>query len=132
MQDFTQAEKDLWEAADQLRANSNLASSEYFMPLLGVIFLRHASNRFDAVTAEIAEAQAAGRVPKRKAIKADYVRRRALWLVHCYRGRITMNFRWSSFCSHRCRRCIFRRIAENFRWLALVYVLLLPINLCHW
>jgi type I restriction enzyme M protein len=80
MQNFTRAEKDLWEAADQLRANSDLASNEYFMPLLGVIFLRHASNRFDAVTIEIADDQASGRVPKRKAIKADYVRRRALWL----------------------------------------------------
>ena len=80
MQDFSQVEKDLWEAADQLRANSNLASSEYFMPLLGVIFLRHATNRFDAVTGEIAEDQASGRMPKRKPIRADYVRRRALWL----------------------------------------------------
>ncbi len=80
MQDFSQVEKDLWEAADQLRANSNLASSEYFMPLLGVIFLRHATNRFDAITKEIAEDQAAGRMPKRKPIRADYVRRRALWL----------------------------------------------------
>ena len=34
MQDFSQLEKDLWEAADQLRANSGLASSEYFMPVL--------------------------------------------------------------------------------------------------
>jgi len=80
VQDFSQVEKDLWEAADQLRANSNLASSEYFMPLLGVIFLRHATNRFDAVSKEIDEDQAAGRMPKRKPIRADYVRRRALWL----------------------------------------------------
>ena len=41
-------EKDLWEAADQLRANSKLTSSEYCMPVLGVIFLRHAANRFEA------------------------------------------------------------------------------------
>ena len=80
MQDFSQVEKDLWEAADQLRANSNLASSEYFMPLLGVIFLRHATNRFDIVSKEIAEDQASGRMPKRNPIRADYVRRRALWL----------------------------------------------------
>jgi hypothetical protein len=39
---FAQLEADLWEAADQLRANSNLTSSEYCMPVLGVIFLRHA------------------------------------------------------------------------------------------
>ena len=36
-------ERDLWEAADNLRANSKLTSSDYFMPVLGVIFLRHAA-----------------------------------------------------------------------------------------
>ncbi|HPI53504.1 MAG TPA: class I SAM-dependent DNA methyltransferase, partial [Chitinophagaceae bacterium] len=39
--------------ADQLRANSKLTASEYTMPILGLIFLRHASNRFDQVKAEI-------------------------------------------------------------------------------
>jgi type I restriction enzyme M protein len=28
-------ETDLWEAADNLRANSKLTSSDYFMPVLG-------------------------------------------------------------------------------------------------
>ncbi|WP_128947246.1 hypothetical protein [Bradyrhizobium zhanjiangense] len=32
--------------ADNLRANSNLASNEYFMPIMGLIFFRHATNRF--------------------------------------------------------------------------------------
>ena len=36
-------EADLWEAADNLRANSKLTSSDYFMPVLGVTFRRHAS-----------------------------------------------------------------------------------------
>jgi hypothetical protein len=36
---FAQLEADLWKAADQLRANSKLTSSEYCMPVLGVIFL---------------------------------------------------------------------------------------------
>ena len=31
-------EADLWEAADNLRANSKLTSSDYFMPVLGIIF----------------------------------------------------------------------------------------------
>jgi type I restriction enzyme M protein len=39
-------EADLWKIADNLRANSNLASNEYFMPIMGLIFLRHATNRF--------------------------------------------------------------------------------------
>lgn len=39
-------EAELWRAADQLRANSKLTASEYSMPVLGLIFLRHAYNRF--------------------------------------------------------------------------------------
>jgi type I restriction enzyme M protein len=73
-------EADLWEAADNLRANSKLTSSDYFMPVLGVIFLRHAANRFEFATKQIQEDQAAGRMPKRKVLPADYLRRRALWL----------------------------------------------------
>jgi type I restriction enzyme M protein len=46
-------ETDLWELADQLRANSKLTATEYTMPVLGLIFLRQASNRFDQVKAEI-------------------------------------------------------------------------------
>jgi type I restriction enzyme M protein len=41
-----QLEKELWEAADQLRANSKLTAAEYSMPVLGLIFLRHADNRY--------------------------------------------------------------------------------------
>lgn len=78
--DIAKLEAALWEAADNLRANSKLTSSDYFMPVLGVIFLRHAANRFDAATAQIAADQAAGKMPKRPLQPADYVRRRALWL----------------------------------------------------
>lgn len=46
-------EDELWEAADQLRANSKLTASEYAMPVLGLIFLRHAFNRFQVVLPEI-------------------------------------------------------------------------------
>lgn len=53
MQNLAQIEASLWEAADNLRANSKLNASEYSMPVLGLIFLRHASNRFDTVKAEI-------------------------------------------------------------------------------
>src|SRR5207249_1696318 len=78
--DIERLETDLWEAADNLRANSKLTSSDYFMPVLGIIFLRHAANRFDAATQQIEEDQAAGRMPKRKVQSADYIRRRALFL----------------------------------------------------
>ena len=78
--DIEKLETALWEAADNLRANSKLTSSDYFMPVLGVIFLRHAANRFEEARRQIEEDQAAGRMPKRKVVPADYLRRRALWL----------------------------------------------------
>ena len=46
-------EKDLWESADLLRADSRLSSQEYSMPVLGLIFLRYAYSRFKFVEAEI-------------------------------------------------------------------------------
>jgi type I restriction enzyme M protein len=76
--DIEKLEADLWEAADNLRANSKLTSSDYFMPVLGIIFLRHAANRFAAATRQIADDKAAGRMPRRAVVDADYVRRRAL------------------------------------------------------
>ena len=39
-------ERRLWGAADNLRANSNFASNEYFMPVMGLISLRHAYSRY--------------------------------------------------------------------------------------
>ncbi len=78
--DIEKLENDLWEAADNLRANSKLTSSDYFMPVLGVIFLRHAANRFEAAHRQIAADQASGKMPKRKVQPEDYIRRRALWL----------------------------------------------------
>ncbi|RMN24070.1 Type I restriction-modification system DNA methyltransferase subunit [Pseudomonas coronafaciens pv. zizaniae] len=52
-QELKQLEDDLWEAADQLRANSKLTASEYSMPVLGLIFLRHATTRFYALLEEV-------------------------------------------------------------------------------
>lgn len=46
-------EAELWRAADQLRANSKLTATEYSMPVLGLIFLRHAYNRFQKVKIEV-------------------------------------------------------------------------------
>jgi type I restriction enzyme M protein len=50
------------------------------MPVLGGIFLRHATNRYDAACREIAQDQAAGKMPKRPLNKADFLKRRALKL----------------------------------------------------
>jgi type I restriction enzyme M protein len=46
-------EKRLWEAADQLRANSGLTASQYSTPVLGLIFLRFAEARFAKRRAEL-------------------------------------------------------------------------------
>lgn len=78
--DIEKLESDLWGAADNLRANSKLTSSDYFMPVLGVIFLRHAANRFEAAHRQIEADQASGKMPKRKVLPADYIARRALYL----------------------------------------------------
>ncbi len=75
-----QFEADLWRLADDLRANSGLASNEYFMPVMGLIFLRHAANRFYDAKAAIEADQAAGKMPKRPLVEADFLKRRALML----------------------------------------------------
>jgi type I restriction enzyme M protein len=80
LKEIEKLEADLWEAADNLRANSKLTSSDYFMPVLGVIFLRHAANRFATAKQMIEQDQASGKMPKRKVLPEDYIRRRALWL----------------------------------------------------
>ena len=54
--DLGELQNKLWEAADQLRANSGLKASEYASPVLGLIFLRYADERF----AQTAEAMGAG------------------------------------------------------------------------
>lgn len=48
-----QLEKDLWAAADNLRANSDLKSSEYATPVLGLIFLKFADNKYSLAEDEI-------------------------------------------------------------------------------
>lgn len=54
-------EKRLWEAADQLRANSGLNAAQYSTPVLGLIFLRFAEARFVKRRGELEKAGATGR-----------------------------------------------------------------------
>lgn len=54
-------EKNLWDAADQLRANSGLKAQEYSGPILGLIFLRFAEVRFAARRAQLEAAGASSR-----------------------------------------------------------------------
>lgn len=53
MTNIKKLEKDLWESADLLRAESKLTSNQYCMPVLGLIFLRYAYSRFKLVEKEI-------------------------------------------------------------------------------
>jgi type I restriction enzyme M protein len=49
-------EKRLWDAADELRANSGLKAGQYSQPVLGLIFLRFADARFAACRATLEKA----------------------------------------------------------------------------
>ena len=72
----TDLEKRLWDAADELRANSKLKSSEYSVPVLGLIFLRYADHKFTEAEKKMPQ-QAGGR---RKIGKADYQAQGVLYL----------------------------------------------------
>lgn len=77
---------DLWKMADDLRANSGLASNEYFMPIMGLLFLRQATNRYYEALAAIEADKAAGKMPDRPLVEGDFRRRRAMMLPEsaCY------------------------------------------------
>lgn len=75
-------ETELWDAADDLRANSKLTAAEYKDPLLGLVLLRFAQNRYEDATIEIA-----AKLPinprtgkKRIANKGDYAGAGAIML----------------------------------------------------
>jgi type I restriction enzyme M protein len=72
----TELEKRLWGAADELRANSKLKSSEYSVPVLGLIFLRYADHKFTLAKAKLTS-QGTGR---RTIGKADYQAKGVLYL----------------------------------------------------
>ena len=73
----TTLEKRLWDAADQLRANSGLKPQEYSGPILGLIFLRFAEVRFAALRAKLesagSSARRGSRVDDPTAYQADSV-----------------------------------------------------------
>ncbi|GAB7512879.1 type I restriction-modification system subunit M [Bilophila wadsworthia] len=73
-------EKRLWSAADTMRANSNYASNEYFLPVMGLIFLRHAYSRFLMVKDDI-EANLPTRGGKARPLtKEDFSQKSAIFL----------------------------------------------------
>lgn len=78
--DIRRLEKELWEAADNLRANSKLTSQQYCMPVLGLIFLRYAWGRFKAADAQIKETRAKATGRQIPIEPADYTKRGAMFI----------------------------------------------------
>jgi type I restriction enzyme M protein len=74
--DIYDVASDLWEAADELRANSHLKAAEYSIPVLGLIFLKFADKRFTDVEAELGASSSTRRQPG----KVDYQSRGVLYL----------------------------------------------------
>jgi type I restriction enzyme M protein len=72
----TEVEKRLWDAADELRANSKLKSSEYSVPVLGLIFLRYADQKFTEAEKKLT----AGGSGRRKIGKTDYQAQGVLYI----------------------------------------------------
>ena len=74
-------ESRLWAAADELRANSKLKSSEYSVPVLGLVFLRYADHKFQVAAKEL-EGAGSGR---RRIGPADYQALGVLYLPEAAR-----------------------------------------------
>ncbi len=73
-------ERRLWSAADTLRANSEYASNEYLLPVMGLVFLRHAYSRYLTAREEI-ESSLPSRGGRRRALtKEDFSQRSAIFL----------------------------------------------------
>jgi type I restriction enzyme M protein len=73
-------ERRLWSAADQLRANSNYASNEYFLPVMGLVFLRHAYSRFLSVKDGIEAGLPSRGGIKRSLTKEDFGQKSSIYL----------------------------------------------------
>ena len=73
-------ERRLWSAADTLRANSKYAGNEYFLPVMGLVFLRHAYSRYLAVRDEIEAGLPTRGGRKRAVTREDFAQKNALYL----------------------------------------------------
>lgn len=78
----------LWSAADQLRANSHLKSSEYATPVLGLLFLRFADVKFAQADATLKKKKTSGR---RGITQADYQALSVLYLSEKSRWNYLLN-----------------------------------------
>lgn len=75
-----QLEKELWDAADALRANSKLTAGEYKDPILGLVFLRFAQNLYEQKKIQIEANIPQGPRGKRALTKEDFLAAGALML----------------------------------------------------
>lgn len=87
-----QLENELWRAADQLRANSKLTATEYSMPVLGLIFLRHAYNRFLVTKVQIeAELPVHPQRGRKPITKEDFLSKSSIFLPETARFDFLIN-----------------------------------------
>ena len=68
----------LWEAADELRANSKLRSAQYSTPVLGILFLRYADYMFGEAEQKLKKVYTERQRPIRK---LDYQREGVIYLT---------------------------------------------------
>ncbi|MFH1765870.1 MAG: type I restriction-modification system subunit M N-terminal domain-containing protein, partial [Gemmatimonadota bacterium] len=80
-------EKRLWDAADELRANSKLKASEYSVPVLGLIFLRFADHKFTHGEEQISKKSS----KRRRVGKTDYKAMGILYLPEKARFKNLLN-----------------------------------------
>lgn len=79
-QEIKQLETELWDSANSLRANSKLTAAEYKDPVLGLILLRYAQNRYDQAKVKIEASIPEGPRGKRAATKDDFLAAGAMML----------------------------------------------------
>jgi len=72
-QQIKQLETELWASADNLRANSKLTAAEYKDPVLGLILLRYAQNRYEQAKVAIEAAMPETPRGKLKPTKEHYL-----------------------------------------------------------
>lgn len=79
-EEIKKLEDELWGAADDLRANSKLTAAEYKDPVLGLILLRYAQNRYEEAKVAVEAAIPKGPRGKRAAAKEDFLAAGAMML----------------------------------------------------
>lgn len=76
----TELENKLWDAADELRANSKLKSSEYSVPVLGLIFLRYSDFKFAQAEKDLEKSQKGASSSRRGISKTAYQARGVMYI----------------------------------------------------